>query len=190
MVGDRLPASAYWRLATGYRLWAVVFVIGLSSALLTAETQPSGTIEATVLIFVSTDCPVSNRYAPEIARLYEAFHGKGVRFQLVYPNPHDDAAAIEAHIAAYSFPHVPTRDPDHRLVARAGATVTPEAAVFDGRDRLVYRGRIDNRFVELGRERPAATEHDLRNALTAVLSGKPVALSRTQAVGCFIADMK
>ena len=41
----------------------------------------------TVLIFVSTDCPVSNRYAPEITRLLEEFSPRGVRFQLVYPNP-------------------------------------------------------------------------------------------------------
>ena len=82
------------------------------------------------------------------------------------------------------------RDRDHALVKTAGATITPEAAVFDARQRLVYRGRIDDRFVELGRERPAATQHDLRNALTAALAGKPVSPSHTQAVGCFIADMK
>jgi hypothetical protein len=174
---------------SGLRATAAL-IVGLSSALLTAQTQPSPGVKATVLIFVSTDCPVANRYAPEITRLYEKFRRSGVRFQLVYPNPHDDAAAIDAHIASYRYPNVAARDPEHRLVARAGATVTPEAAVFDGRDQRGYSGRIDNRVVELGRERLAATEHDLRNALTAILDGKPVALPRTQAVGCFIADMK
>lgn len=144
----------------------------------------------TVLIFVSIDCPVSNRYAPEIKRMYDDFAPKGVRFQLVYPNPLDGDDAINGHLRDYGFPAIATRDRDHALVKKAGATITPEAAVFDERGRLVYLGRIDDRFVELGRERPAATRHDLRNAITALVAGKPVSPSRTQAVGCFIADMK
>lgn len=144
----------------------------------------------TVLIFVSADCPVSNRYAPDITRLYEEFAPKGVRFTLVYPNPLDDEAAVARHSRAFGLPPGARRDPGHALVKAAGATITPEAAVFDAGQRLVYRGRIDDRFVELGRERPAATQHDLRNAMVALLAGKPASPSRTQAVGCFIADMK
>lgn len=144
----------------------------------------------TVLIFVSVDCPVSNRYAPEIKRLYGEFTARGVRFRLVYPNPLDSGDAISRHLVAFGYPPIADRDGEHTLVKMAGASVTPEAAVFDNRQRLVYRGRIDDRFVELGRERPAATQHDLRNAMEAVLAGKPVTPSRTQAVGCFIADMK
>jgi hypothetical protein len=144
----------------------------------------------TVLIFVSTDCPISNRYAPDIKRLHDEFTSRGVRFRLVYPNPLDTEAVISKHLGEYGYPHIAQRDRDHTLVKRAGATITPEAALFDARERLVYRGRIDDRFVELGRERPAATQPDLRNTLTAFLAGKTVSPARTQAVGCFIADMK
>ena len=149
-----------------------------------------GALAMTVLIFVSTECPVSNRYAPEIKRLHDDFAARGVRFQLVYPNPLDSEGAIAKHIEDYGYPRIAQRDPQHTLVKMAGATVTPEAAVFDTRQRLVYRGRIDDRFVELGRERPAARQRNLRDALTAALAGRPVSPSRTQAVGCFIADMK
>ncbi len=142
-----------------------------------------------VLIFISIDCPVSNRYAPEIQRLYNEFASHGVRFQLVYPNPSDNRAAIDRHLKAYGYSLIGVADPDHALVKTAQATITPEAAVFDKDRRLIYRGRIDDRFVELGRERPAATTHDLRNALGAALAGGTVSPSRTQAVGCFIADM-
>jgi len=142
-----------------------------------------------VLIFVSIDCPVSNRYAPDIQRLHHAFASKGVRFQLVYPNPSDNRAAIDRHLKDYGYPSIGVADPNHALVKTAQATITPEAAVFDKDRRLLYRGRIDDRFVELGRERPAATVHDLRNALAAALAGRAVIPSRTQAVGCFIADM-
>ena len=144
----------------------------------------------TVLIFVSTECPISNRYAPEITRLYHEFAARGVRFQLVYPNPLDTEAAVAKHLEEYGYPQIAQRDPNHALVKKAGVTITPEAAIFDARQRLVYRGRIDDRFVELGRERSVPAHHDLRNALTASLSGRRVTPSRTQAVGCFIADMK
>ncbi len=153
------------------------------------EDAVIGTLALTVLIFLSTDCPVSNRYAPEIKRLYEQFTLQGVRFRLVYPNRLDTPVAIQAHVRTYAYPPIAERDPDHQLVKVAGATITPEAAVFDKTDRLVYLGRIDDRFVELGRERPVAGQHDLSNALTALLAGKPAIPSRTQAVGCFIADM-
>lgn len=149
-----------------------------------------GALAMTVLIFVSTECPISNRYAPEIRRLHDEFAMRGIRFRLVYPNPLDSEAAITKHLEEYGYPQIAQRDPDHTLVKMAGATITPEAAAFDARQRLVYRGRIDDRFVELGRERPAAAQRDLRNALTAFLAGRRVSPSRTQAVGCFIADMK
>ena len=154
------------------------------------EDAMIGALAMTVLIFVSVDCPVSNRYAPEIKRLHDEFTARGFRFRLVYPNPLDDEAAIASHLREFGYPPIAERDRNHELVNAAGATITPEAAVFDARQRLVYLGRIDDRFVELGRERPAATQHDLRNALTAALAGKPVSPSRTPAVGCFIADMR
>ena len=149
-----------------------------------------GALAMTVLIFISADCPISNRYAPEIKRLHEEFAPKGVRFRLIYPNPLDDEAAISTHLQEYGYPKIGERDRDRTLVKMAGATITPEAVVLDARQRVVYRGRIDDRFVELGRERPAATRRDLRNALTALIAGRRVSPSHTQAVGCFIADMK
>ena len=150
----------------------------------------TSSLAMTVLIFVSTMCPVSNRYAPDIKRLHDEFAARGVHLRLVYPNPLDDEAAIGRHLQEFGLPRIGQRDAEHILVRRSGATITPEAAVFDADERLIYLGRIDDRFVELGRERPAPTEQTLRNALGALLAGKRIAARRTQAVGCFIADMK
>jgi hypothetical protein len=80
------------------------------------------------------------------------------------------------------------RDPQLALAKFTGATVTPEAAVVVN-EKVVYHGRIDDRYVELGVERPSPTTHDLADALIAVLAGKPVARPNTPAVGCFIADL-
>ena len=165
-----------------------VLVQSLGGAPVDALQAPAGT-KAIVFLFTSTDCPISNRYAPEVQRVVAEFSSKGVVFRLVYPNPADQAAAIHEHMTAFSYAGAmeALRDPLHALVKFTKATVTPEAAVVAG-GRVVYRGRIDDRYVELGLERPAPTQHDLANALTAVLAGKRVPQATTQAVGCFIAD--
>jgi hypothetical protein len=143
---------------------------------------------AIVFLFTSVDCPISNRYAPVVQRLHSRFAPQAVSFWLVYPNPAETPEAIRGHVKAFSYPVHALRDPQHHLVRLAKATVTPEAAVYDTRRALVYRGRIDDRYVSLGLERPAATQHDLLDALTATLAGKPVRAASTPAVGCFIAD--
>ena len=146
-------------------------------------------VRATVFIFTATDCPISNRYAPEVRRIVTAFAPSGVVFRLLYPNPVEEPAAIREHMVAFGYAGGidALRDPAHALVKHVSATVTPEAVVVvDGRVR--YRGRIDDRYVELGVERPSPTTHDLADALTAVLAGHAVPHPATQAVGCFIAD--
>jgi len=166
-----------------------VMAQALSGAPVDALQAPAGT-KAIVFIFTSTDCPISNRYAPEVRRIAEAFVSKGVAFRLVYPGRSEDAKAIREHMSAYAYAGAfePLRDPTQALVKFTGATVTPEAAVVAG-GRVVYRGRIDDRYVDLGRERPAPTQRDLFDALTAILAGKPAPHPTTQAVGCFIADL-
>jgi hypothetical protein len=165
-----------------------VLVQELSGAPLDALQAPAGT-KAIVFLFTSTDCPISNRYAPEVRRIAESFASKGVVFRLVYPNPAEDAKAIREHMTAFSYAGVAeaVRDPRLALVKFVGATVTPEAAIFTN-GHIVYRGRIDDRYVDLGRERPAPTERDLFDALTAIVAGKPAPHAKTQAVGCFISD--
>jgi AhpC/TSA family len=143
---------------------------------------------AIVFLFASVDCPISNRYAPVVQRLHDTFAPQGVTFWLVYPNPAETPEAIRAHVKAFNYPVHALRDPRHQLVKLAGVSVTPETAVYDHRRTLVYRGRIDDRYVSLGVERPAATQHDLQDALAATLEKRPVKQPTTSAVGCFISD--
>ena len=100
----------------------------------------------------------------------------------------EPAAAIRRHLKDYSYPMRALRDPRQELAKVAGATITPEAAVFDARGRVLYRGRIDDRYVSLGVERPVATRHDLDEALTDIVAGQAPRQAATQAVGCYIAD--
>jgi thiol-disulfide isomerase/thioredoxin len=142
-----------------------------------------------VLVFVRTDCPVSNRYAPTIQRLNRALAGKAA-FWLVYPSKSESAEAIRKHERDYGYKIPALRDPQHVLVRESQAQITPEVAVFDANRKLVYHGRIDNLYEDIGRARSAATTHELEDAISAALSGKTLARDATHAVGCYISDLE
>lgn len=142
---------------------------------------------ASVLLFLTSDCPISNGYAPEIQRLCAAYASQGMRCLLLYEDVRITPAAVRTHLAAYRYAGVAAAVDGDRAIARAaGASVTPEAVVVDRAGTVRYRGRIDNLYVDLGRRRHVATVHDLRAAIEAVLADRPVATPRTEALGCYI----
>ncbi len=150
----------------------------------------AGNTPATVLVFTRTDCPISNRYAPELQRIAAQYGPRGVEFWMVYVDPKQDVQAIRRHQREFSYTLPAVIDLDHVLVDLTAATVTPEVAVFNGDDELVYCGRIDDRYVDFGKARPQPRNRDLQDALNAVLTGNPVEHKRAQAVGCYIADLR
>jgi len=142
--------------------------------------------KAVVLLFIASDCPISNSYAPEINRICARYTREKIAFSLVYSDPDLSLAAAKKHAREYGYTCPLILDHAHHLARQAGATVTPEAAVFTPDGKLIYRGRIDNLYVGYGQRRYGATKHDLRDALDAVVHGKPIPTPRTEAIGCFI----
>ncbi len=82
------------------------------------QVDPFATADskAFVFVFVSTECPISNRYAPEIRRVAEEFARAGVRFWLVYPDLDATGEVIQKHVKEYQLPLGVLRDPRHNLV--------------------------------------------------------------------------
>jgi hypothetical protein len=155
------------------------------------ELAPPGA-RAVVLFFAASDCPISNRYIPEVERLTKQFEPLGVKVWFVYPNPGDNANVVRAHDREYSITASTALDNTQSLARMAQVTTTPEAAVFvprNGALREVYRGRIDDRYLSLGTERPQATHHDLEEAIRAVLAGKLVPQPGGPPVGCSIVTL-
>ncbi len=142
-----------------------------------------------VLIFVRVDCPISNRYSPTIQRISRENAGR-VAFWLVYPDRSESAEQIRKHEKEFGYELPALRDVGRKLVAESHAQTTPEAAVFDANGKLIYHGRIDNLFEDFGRARPAATTHELEDAIHAALDGKEVANAAVPGVGCYISDLK
>ncbi|HSU53129.1 MAG TPA: redoxin domain-containing protein [Candidatus Dormibacteraeota bacterium] len=137
-----------------------------------------------VLIFYGQDCPISNSYAPEINRIVATF--TNFAFYIVQVDPDLKIEAAKQHARQYALRPPVLLDPDHELVRRAGATVTPEAVVIGKNGDIVYRGRIDNLYLEPGKKRTSATSHDLRDAIESIQGGHRVKLKETKAIGCII----
>ena len=139
---------------------------------------------AHVLFFITTDCPIANSYAPEIRSIVADHATDPLRFFVVHVDPDVTRERAAEHKADFDLPGPVLLDTQHRLVRRAGITITPEVAVILPGGAIAYRGRIDNQWGDLGSKRPRASRHDLRDALRAVLAGHQVAEPRTEAIGC------
>lgn len=149
------------------------------------QILPSTASKGVVVFFVLAGCPNAQAYVPEMNRIANLYGPKGWKFYLAYAdtffNRHDLAKSAKQY--GYTFPVVLGHG---KLVARAQATKSPEAAVFSPSGNLLYHGRIDDRFYALGKYRLEAKTHDLRNTLVAIEAGKPAPHASTEVVGCFL----
>ena len=142
-----------------------------------------------VLVFVRTDCPISNRYAPTLHALSQKYATTAV-MMLVYPDKSETSQNIEKHLREYSYKITALRDPQHALVKLGKVEVTPEVAVFNSKRDLIYHGRIDNWYKEFGRARSAPTTHELDDAIQAALNSSHPVPPSVSGVGCYISDLQ
>jgi thioredoxin-related protein len=190
------------KFARGRRVFLPVLILSLSIFALSENARNSGTGavdldgksvnplhrtdgKIVVLLFVRTDCPISNRYAPAIQEMSSRFTAH-TAFYLVYPIKTETPEQIRKHLSDFGYHLEALRDTELALVHISQVHVTPEAAVFTGDGRLLYHGRIDDRFEDFGRARPAPITHELADAIDAAIAGKNIATTTAPAVGCFI----
>ena len=135
----------------------------------------------TVIIFMATQCPVSNAYNERMQKLAEDYRAKGINVVGINANSTEPAAEGKSHAAEKGLTFPILKDPNNKIADRLNAQVTPEAYLRDASGKLVYHGRIDN-----SRNGDAITASELRDAIEAVLAGKPVEKSEVKAFGCSI----
>ena len=143
--------------------------------------------KAAVFLFLTTDCPISNSYAPELIRIMNAYAARGVRFYVVHTDVDRTPAEAKKHADAFGFSKAPCAvlmDNKRDLAHDLGACVTPQTVVVGVGGAIHYRGRIDDKWVDYGKSRVAPTTRNLRDALDAVLAGRPLAVRETEAIGC------
>jgi thiol-disulfide isomerase/thioredoxin len=141
--------------------------------------------KATVLMFIATKCPFSNAYNSHMVSIAKAYGDKGVSFVAINPNETEPAAEVAEHAKTNGFTFPVLKDPGLVKADELGAKVTPEVYVYDADWKLRYHGYI-------GDDRKGADikNHALKDALEAMLAGKPVEVAETKAFGCTLKRAK
>jgi mono/diheme cytochrome c family protein/peroxiredoxin len=139
------------------------------------------TAKAVVFITLSTRCPAVPRYVPRLNALYETYQQRGVVFYGIYPEADETLDGLRAHAQQLGLKFPVVHQGAVALARALRATHVPQAFVLNRRGEIVYSGAIDSVI-----KREVAQHHYLRDALNAVLQGKPVKQPRTQVVGCFL----
>jgi len=134
-----------------------------------------------VIIFIATRCPVSNGYNDRMQKLAEDYQSKGINVIGINSNSTEPASEVKSHAAEKHLTFAILKDEGNKIADRFGANHTPEAYVIDASGKLVYHGRIDN-----SQNTANITSNDLRDALDAVLAGKPIQKTTSVAFGCSI----
>ena len=143
---------------------------------------------ALVVIFMCNHCPYVKHVRPGLAQLGRDYQAKGAAIVAINSNdaknyPADNPAAMKEEVksAGYTFPYL--YDETQSVAKSYRAACTPDIYLFDGNQKLVYRGQFDDS--RPGNSLPV-TGKDLRAALEAVLSGKPLPAEQKASIGCNI----
>lgn len=148
-------------------------------------------VEAIVLVFIATDCPIANSYQPKLQRLAKQYAEAGIRMFLIHPRPDLSVDKARQHAKEYGIELPVVIDNKLKITRRVGATVTPQAFVFArGLPEAVYQGRIDNLYATFGKKRRTATTDELGDALQALAAGGQVEVQQTKSIGCIISGTK
>jgi len=138
--------------------------------------------KAVVVMFIATKCPYSNAYNDRMRDMAAAYEKQGVLFAGINSNKTEPAEEVIDHAKKHGFAFPLMKDPDNKVADLYEARHTPEIFVVDPDGKLRYHGRIDENYEEPAR----VTSPDLKNALDALIAGRPIAKAETKAFGCSI----
>lgn len=137
--------------------------------------------KAIVIMFIATQCPISNDYNTRMAKIANEYSEKGVVFLGINSNKKEDVDEIAGHAKDNKFSFPVLKDVNNIIADKYDAQVTPEIYVVNGSLELLYHGRIDD-----SRKEGDVKTHNLINALDEILDGKDVSVKQTKAFGCTI----
>ncbi|MEW5979859.1 MAG: thioredoxin family protein [Acidobacteriota bacterium] len=141
-----------------------------------------------LIMFICTHCPYVKHVQNELARLGRDYQGKDIGMVAISANdpvthPEDSPAELKSMAQRLNFTFPYCFDEDQSVAKAYTAACTPDFFLFDRNRRLVYRGQLDDS--RPGNDHPN-DGRDLRAAIDAVLSGKPVSPNQKPSIGCNI----
>ena len=137
--------------------------------------------KAIVVMFIATECPVSNAYNARMEKLFKEYNEKGFTFLGINSNKAESVSRIKEHAVENELTFTILKDEKNVIADKFGASFTPEIYVLDGSFNVLYHGRIDN-----SKSESDVQSQDLKNALNEILDGKEVTKKETKAFGCSI----
>lgn len=144
-----------------------------------------------VVFFVLPDCPIANGYAPEMERI-RAQYASSLSSWKVYCEAGFLVKDAKEHVSEFKWGGLATLNgPTPKapaLTTTYKVSVAPTAVLFDERGKVVYRGRIDDRYYALGKQRPKVKRRDLRLAIDALLAGKTIPKPQGEPIGCTLTE--
>ncbi len=150
-----------------------------------------GRADFAVYIFLSEDCPISQSYTLVLKELHQNYAKAGFDFIGIFPNASSTQESMLSFQRNFALPFPVKLDNANKISRSLGARLTPEVFVVDkASNKVLYQGRIDNAFFKLGQRRSVITTHELQEALEALKRKQPIAIAKTEAVGCFITPRK
>ena len=150
--------------------------------------MPHATDSLSVYVFLHDECVISQFYTPLLTEYHDNYKHKKIGFIGYFPNASTKANHINAFAEKYHIHFPLMSDSQKEWSKKFGVTITPEVAVWDHRsERLIYRGRIDDSYVRVGKRKLHVQHQDLKNVIDDWLSGKcPADTIVTHAIGCLI----
>ncbi len=141
---------------------------------------------ATVFYFAGPECPIARAYSPDVARAVEKDKARGITWVMVFPEEDVTAEMIRQFQRDYSLPLPAVTADSTEICCALGTTTIPSVVVVDASNRILYRGRIDNRYKGLGTTYGPPSKRDLDEVTDAIAAGKPLPPYATPAIGCVL----
>lgn len=139
-----------------------------------------------LLFFADLSCPCVQAYNDRMKAIHEKYSSQGVEVAYVFSDANDTLRKIRELAALEKYPWRNIVDGDQKIMSLFNVQCTTEVFLIDKENKLRYHGRVDDSIFEPNK----AKEHDLENAINALLEGKPVPVQETQAYACTIPKIK
>lgn len=166
------------------RFLTVLFLAFCFTSTVSAQDNLAPAPPVEVIIFLSPDCPVCQKYMVRLNEIVQTFSNKA-KFLGVIPG-NVKKKEIRLFKKEYAIKFDVIGDKQNVYVKKYQPVVTPEVIAQDNTKTIRYQGAIDNWFYELGKYRHQPTEYYLVDAIQSVLNGEEVRIKHTEAIGCII----
>src|SRR5580700_1305851 len=171
----------------GQKIGDVTFVDAAGKKITLDELKGA---KATVVVFLSFECPVSTSYSPVLSDMKKHYADRGVNFVGVCASEAETPATVAKRATDFALAFPVYSDSQGLAVSAFKAEKTPEAFLLDHNLVLRYRGRVDDAFAARLKRNQQIKSHDLENALDEIIAGKAVSHPVTEAIGCLIGAEK